>query len=253
MNTTVRVTRGNIWSAAIGYTIQSLFFLIGILFLPLLRPPLTIYTPLNAIMVFTFLTIGALGIYRLYHYVLRGYMRAELRFDGEKVTVCWKGKPDQSFTQSDVRAYYPHRNSVLLAEGRLVKLPGSVPHLDYFDAAMADPWVNAWWPGMDLPVAVKEAKRIPLWHAIWPNVVQAFGLVLIVFVPGLTKDLPPEKSLVWIGIGGLLMAFVKYEWLGRPRRRAAIHFPCNNGDEAGTVQTDRSACTPPEQLSDDHP
>lgn len=228
----VKLSKYSIGGAVVTYLIQSLLLLFAIFLVSELPWPPSFGDSLYLLSITMLFWISIPGVYRLIEIPLRRLHRGELSFDGTTVTVRIPGGARQEFTQPDVKAYFPHRNEVLLTDGRLIALTSCMPRFNFNEIAMARPWVNAWWPDLDLSAAVREADRRQAWLRYLPNATMLLVLIAIIIAYMAGEHGEAEFGLALMSLA-LFLQFSVPDWLeGRLRRKAVIHFPC--GDSVAT-------------------
>ena len=228
----VKLSKYSIGGAVAYYLIQFLSLPVGILFATYLSWSLTIGEILFALLIAVMLYNGISGVYRLYSLIVDCRIRAELCFDGTTVTIRGPGEEAHSFTKFEIQAYFPDRNEVLLSDGRHISLPCSMPQMIFNEIKMTKPWVNAWWPDLDLPAAIREAGGTSAWKHLGPFTVNFLGLILFGYAAYVEEANSLLPSITLMVAGFILMVYVPDAWERSNRRKAVIHFPC--GDSGAT-------------------
>lgn len=210
------------------YTLRALHPAFGILMATLFSWPLD---PGDYFFVIPVAILGWVGIVAVYHladYLLFRRYRGELYFDGTTVVCKVPGKSPESFTRHEILGYFPHRNEVLLIDGRTILLPGCGTHLYYHEPMMATLWMKAWWPEIDLTTAISTAEKAQGWIRHIPNAVKAI-IGTTIFCCVLT---PSDFSLeVMFGAVFLLLFFP--DWLEN-RLRRNVMITMGSGTDAPT-------------------
>ncbi len=213
-NQVIKPTGRAIASEVVLYVLQALSLTIVLAFATAISWPFYIMVIPLAITTW----VGFLGVYRLADFLLFRRYRGELHFDGATVVSMVVGSSPQSFTRREVLAYFPHRNEVLLVDGRTIPLPACGTYLYCHDPAMATPWLNAWWPEVDLTRAIRKAEEAQGWIRHIPNAVKAIILTTI-FCCVLT---PSDFSLGIMFASIFLLSYFP-DWLeGTLRRNVMI-------------------------------
>ncbi|MBL7645237.1 MAG: hypothetical protein JNK74_03500 [Candidatus Hydrogenedentes bacterium] len=173
VNQVIKPTRISIAGEVALYALESVPLAIGIALATQLSWPLEPDEHFIIIPVAMISGVGIPAFYRLADYLLCRRYRGELHFDGSTVVCMAPGKSPESFTRGEVLGYFPHRNEVLLVDGRTIPLPGSGTHLRYHESKMVTPWLKAWWPEIDLTTAISTAEKAQGWIRHLPNAVKA--------------------------------------------------------------------------------
>lgn len=138
---------------------------------------------------------------------LRWRRIGELVLDGDTVTVRNPGRPEQSFTRQNFRGYLPHRNQILTDDGTNVTLPASVPWKGFHESEMAEPWIKAWWPGVDLPKAIRRAEAARGWIDKFPTTLK-YSLLAVFILNGLYASSNGASSISFTAFGLLFAAAI---------------------------------------------
>ena len=233
MTQIIKLSRLAVWSTFALYVFQSFFALWSVLFVTsfeLDRPPEP-FDRLTLFVAFIFFSYGVFGIHHLLKFTFGRRRHTELRFDGETISVQIAGRELTRFTASGVHVYYPHQNDIELTDGSRITLPSSVPHTAENVIEMALPWVNAWWPALDLRAAIEAAERKTGWVRHLPNVSKALGAFGILLCMIMLKRFDLALSTAMLAVA-ITMSFVIPDLLGVLwRRKIVIHFPAINDGE----------------------
>lgn len=153
---------------------------------------------------------------------LRWRRIGELVLDGDTVMVRNPGRPEHSFTRQNFRGYLPHCNQILTDDGTSITLPASVPWLVFHESEMAEPWIKAWWPGVDLPKVIRRAEAARGWIDRFPTTLKCS--LLAVFMVNTCYMMSEGISSAPLIAFGLLFAATMYvpELVERPLKRRVI-------------------------------
>lgn len=224
----IKLTRISIAGEVALYALESVPLAIGIALATQLSWPLEPDDYLILMPVAIISGVGIPAVYRLADYLLFRRYRGELHFDGTTVVSMVPGKSPESFTRREVLGYFPHRNEVLLVDGRTIPLPACGTHIYYHEPKMATPWMKAWWPEIDLTKAISTAEKAQGWIRHVPNAVKAITLTTV-FCCVLT---PSDFSLeVMFGAVFLLLFFP--DWIEN-RLRRNVMITMGSGTDAPT-------------------
>lgn len=249
VNQVIKPSRRAIAGAVVLYVLQALLLAVGLFVAAEFSWPLDPDFYIMVIPVAITTWVGFLGVYHFADFLIFRRYRGELHFDGATVVSKVVDSSPQSFTQREVLAYFPHRNEVLLFDGRTIPLPVCVTHLYCHDPAMATPWLNAWWPEVDLARAIRIAEKAQGWIRHIPNAVKAI-ILTVVFCCYL--QLFPFASEIMLSSLFLLLFFP--DWIeNRLRRSVMIAFQSNQGTGSGLAQEDHSGASPSEPAQHDRP
>lgn len=218
-NQVIKPTARAIAGAILTITLQALPLVIGVALVTKISFPISADTILFLLTpVILMVLVGSVGLYRLADFLLFHRYRGELHFDGSTVISKVPGAAPQSFTRGEVLAYYPHRNEVLLIDGRTIPLPTCETFLYYHQPAMATRWLNAWWPEMDLTKAISTAEETQGWIRFTPHGVQIPALAAVFYIA--SSQLAINGALIYAIL--ILQMYVP-NWLeGRLRRNVMI-------------------------------
>ena len=220
MNLALKSTRTSIWTAVLCYILQAISFGIGLAMAMEISWPLDSDTSFLIIPAAVMLWFGILSIYRLMDFILLRRYTGEVRFDGTTVVSRVAGKSPQSFTKPEVRAYFPHRNEVLLDDDRCIPLPCCAHQLNYNEPEMATPWVSQWWPGLQLPAAIRAAEKAQGWIRHAQHGIRLIGLAGMLYL-----STNPSYYTATIPTAFLFMQIYLPDWVdGRVRRKVVVRF-----------------------------
>lgn len=220
MNLVLKSTRTSIWSAVLCYLLQATSFGLGLAMTMDIAWPLDADTAFLILPAAIMIWYGLLSIYRLTDFVLFRRYTGEVHFDGTTVVSKIAGKIPRSFTKPEVRAYFPHRNEVLLDDNRCIPLPCCANKLNYNEPEMATPWVSQWWPGLDLPAAIRTAEKAQGWIRHAQHGIRLIGLAGILYL-----GTNPPYYAVTIPTAFLFMQIYLPDWVdGRVRRKVVVRF-----------------------------
>lgn len=245
----VRLSKASIAFAMASFILPFAYLIIGLAFATKLTWPLDSETAFLLIPTAIMLSVGVLGACHLVGFLLFRSYRGELHFDGITVISKVAGKAPQSFTQPDVLAYFPHRNEVLLVDGKRVRLPDCAPHLYYNDIEMATPWVNAWWPGLDLPAAISAGEKAQGWIRHAPNGINVSILATILYSATIQPDLGFSITFAALFVMIFLPGWVE----ARLRRRVMITFENAPATPSSQAPIGASQVLQTEQIHHDRP
>lgn len=229
----IKLSRLAVWGTFALYVFQSFFALWSVLFVTSLElePPLAPFDRLTLFVAFIFFSYGIFGIHHLLKFAFGKRRRTELHFDGETISVQVAGYEQADFSASDVQVYFPGRNAIELTDGRRIALPSSVPHTSDNEIDMALPWVNAWWPALDFPAAIKNAERETGWIRHLPSASKAIGAIALLLGMILINRFDGELSIAMLAFmipfSFVFPDLVENYW----RRKVVIHFPAIDDGE----------------------
>jgi len=193
--------------------------------------------------------VGFLGVYRFVDFLLFRRYRGELHFDGATVVCMVPGKSPESFTRHEILGYFPHRNEVLLVDGRTIPLPGCGTQIYYHEPKMVTPWMKAWWPEIDLTKAISTAEKAQGWIRHLPNAVKALILTTVFCCIPTSSDF--SLGIMFASI--FLLSFFP-DWIeSRLRRNVMITFQSDQTIEIDQAQEHLSGANPAEPAQHDHP
>ncbi len=210
------------------YTLRVLPLAIGILMATLFSWPLDPGDYFFVIPVAILGWVGIPAVYRLADYLLFRRYRGELHFDGVTVVCMVPGKSPESFTRHEILGYFPHRNEVLLIDGRTILLPGCGTHLYYHEPMMVTLWMKAWWPEMDLTKAISTVEKAQGWIRHIPNAVKAIIGTTILYC-----TLAPSDFTLEVMLGAVFLLIFFPDWLEN-RLRRNVMITMGSGTDAPT-------------------
>ncbi len=228
VNQVIKPSGRAIAGAVVLYVLESVPLAIGVALATQLSWPLEPDDYLILMPVAIFSGVGIPAVYRLADYLLFRRYRGELHFDGTTVVCMVPGTSSESFTRGEVLGYFPHRNEVLLIDGRTILLPGCGTHLYYHEPKMATPWLNVWWPEMDLTKAISTAEEAQGWIRHIPNAVKA-----LIYATFFYCILHPSEFAVEIVFASLFLLIFFPDWLEN-RLRRNVMITMGSGTDAPT-------------------
>jgi hypothetical protein len=172
--------------------------------------------------------VGIVGVYRLVDCLIFRRYRGELHFDGATVVCKAPDASPQSFTRREVLGYFPHRNEVLLIDGRTIPLPGCGTHLGYHESKMVTPWLKAWWPEIDLTTAISTAEKAQGWIRHIPKAVKA-----LIYATFFYCILYPSEFTLGATFASLFLLLFFPDWL-ESRLRRNVMITMGSGTDAPT-------------------
>lgn len=224
----IKLTRLSIVIEVGLYAFQTLFLGIGVVLATNLTWPLDPDNYLVLIPCTILGWVGIVGAYHLFDFLLFRRYRGELHFNGATVVCQVPGKSPEFFTRHEILGYFPHRNEVLLVDGRTILLPAFGTHIYYHEPKMATPWMKAWWPEIDLTTAISTAEKAQSWIRHIPNAVKAIiGTTIFCCV------LTPSDLSLGIMLASLFLLIFFPDWI-ESRLRRNVMLTMGSGTDAPT-------------------
>ena len=227
-NQVIKLTLLSIAGEVTLYALESVPLAIGIALATQLSWPLE---PDDYFIIIPVAMISGVGIpafYRLADFLLFRRYRGELQFDGATVVCKVPGKSPESFTRHEVLGYFPHRNEVLLVDGRTILLPACGTHIYHHEPKMVTSWMKAWWPEIDLTKAISTAEKAQGWIRHIPNAVKAIiGTTILCCV------LTPSDFSLGIMFASIFLLSYFPDWIEN-RLRRNVMITMGSGTDAPT-------------------